>query len=60
MHGVADAWARRAFLRFSLPPFTSVGSQRDPDPEFPTVVFPNPEEPGALKEALTLAEEKGA
>lgn len=59
MHGVGDAWAQRAFRCFSLPPFLSVGCQREPDPEFPTVAFPNPEEPGALKEAMNLAEAKG-
>lgn len=59
MHGVGDAWAQRAFRCFSLPPLLSVQSQKDPDPEFPTVPFPNPEEQGALREAMLLAEEKG-
>lgn len=60
MHGVADAWAWRAFSCFSLPAFVTVGCQQHPDPEFPTVAFPNPEEQGALKEAMLLAEERGA
>ena len=60
MHGVGDAWARRAFGCFSLPAFVTVGCQQEPDPEFPTVAFPNPEEQGALKEAMLLAEERGA
>ncbi len=34
-------------------------SQRLPDPEFSTVSFPNPEEKGALNEALKFADEKG-
>lgn len=59
MHGVGDQWARRVFEAFSLPPFLSVASQRLPDPQFPTVEYPNPEEQGALKEAIRLAEEKG-
>lgn len=59
MHGVGDEWAQRAFEAFSLPPLLSVASQRLPDPQFPTVEYPNPEEQGALKEAIRMAEEKG-
>ncbi|CBJ31711.1 conserved unknown protein [Ectocarpus siliculosus] len=59
MHGVGDSWAQRAFSCFSLPPYVSVRCQSEPDPEFPTVAFPNPEEQGALKEAMLLAEERG-
>ncbi|CAM9953061.1 unnamed protein product [Scytosiphon promiscuus] len=58
MHGVGDRWAQRAFGCFSLPPLLSVECQREPDPKFPTVAFPNPEEQGALKEAMLLAEER--
>ena len=35
-----------------------VSQQEHPDPEFPTVAFPNPEEPGAMDLAMALAEEK--
>lgn len=55
MHGVG--W--RTFVDvlteagFSLP--ISVQAQQDPNPDFPTVDFPNPEEPGALDLALDLA-----
>ncbi|MGZ8744936.1 MAG: phospho-sugar mutase [Nocardioides sp.] len=37
-----------------------VEQQEMPDPEFPTVSFPNPEEPGAMDLAIALAEKSGA
>ena len=52
MHGVGSAVLKEAAMRAGFPaPFT-VEEQRDPDPEFPTVAFPNPEEAGALDLAL--------
>ena len=57
MHGVGDAYARQSFSAFNLPPYVSTKSQEAPDPEFPTVEFPNPEEgKGALEEAMRAAE----
>ena len=50
MHGVGDAPARKAFETFGLPPFAPVKEQQVPDPEFPTVNFPNPEEKGSYAE----------
>jgi phosphomannomutase len=46
MHGVGSVWVKEAFNLFGHDPFTPVISQNDPDPEFKTVSFPNPEENG--------------
>jgi phosphomannomutase len=47
-----EAMARRGFSRIY-----PVAEQGEPDPDFPTVSFPNPEEPGALDRVLALAHE---
>ncbi|HEY2305392.1 MAG TPA: phospho-sugar mutase [Streptosporangiaceae bacterium] len=60
LHGVAAGLALRAFERAGFPPPHVVAAQAEPDPEFPTVAFPNPEEPGALDLALALARETAA
>jgi phosphomannomutase len=60
LHGVAAGLALRAFERAGFPPPHVVAAQAEPDPAFPTVAFPNPEEPGALDLALALARETGA
>lgn len=59
MHGVGHPFAVRAFETFKLAPFLAVPSQCDPDPNFPTVPFPNPEERGALDEAKAFAAKNG-
>lgn len=59
MHGVGYPFAKRVFEVFALPAFLSVPSQQDPDPNFSTVVFPNPEEKGALNIAQSFASEHG-
>jgi phosphomannomutase len=57
MHGVGYQWIVRAFEAFSHPSLHIVPSQQFPDPHFPTVVFPNPEEKGALDESIRFANE---
>ena len=60
LHGVGTATLRAVFAAAGFPPPDTVAEQAEPDPEFPTVEFPNPEEPGALDLALDLARGKGA
>src|SRR5262249_20021126 len=60
LHGVAAGLALRAFARAGFPQPLGGAAQAEPDPEFPTVAFPNPEEPGALDLALAQARETAA
>lgn len=61
MHGVGLPFAQNAFAAFGLPPFIPVAEQVVPDPTFPTVTFPNPEEgKGALALSIATAEASGA
>ena len=55
LHGVGGAVAQDVLARAGFPDVTLVPEQADPDPDFPTVAFPNPEEPGATDLALALA-----
>ncbi|WP_392544756.1 phospho-sugar mutase [Oryzobacter telluris] len=59
LHGVGSETVRRAFLAAGYAEPIPVPSQAEPDPMFPTVSFPNPEEPGAMDAALDLAEQTG-
>ena len=59
MHGVGTETIQRAFAAAIFPQPISVAAQAEPDPMFPTVSFPNPEEPGAMDLALDLAEQTG-
>jgi phosphomannomutase len=60
LHGVAAGLALRAFEQAGFPAPDVVAAQTAPDPDFPTVSFPNPEEPGALDLALAQARRSGA
>jgi phosphomannomutase len=60
LHGVAAGLALRAFEQAGFPAPGVVAAQAAPDPDFPTVSFPNPEEPGALDLALAQARSSGA
>ncbi|HSN37687.1 MAG TPA: phospho-sugar mutase [Arthrobacter sp.] len=55
MHGVGGATAVAVLHAAGFPDVTLVSEQAEPDPDFPTVNFPNPEEPGALDLALETA-----
>ncbi|TVQ91674.1 MAG: phospho-sugar mutase [Deltaproteobacteria bacterium] len=57
MHGVGGASVRRALSEAGYVDLHEVSEQAEPDGSFPTVAFPNPEEPGAMDLALALAEE---
>ncbi|WP_264027208.1 phospho-sugar mutase [Mycolicibacterium pyrenivorans] len=55
MHGVGGEFALDALALAGFGDVHVVDSQFAPDPDFPTVAFPNPEEPGAVDELLALA-----
>jgi phosphomannomutase len=61
MHGIGLPFIKRAFDAAALPAFFLTPEQVQPDPEFPTVQFPNPEEgKGALELAFRAADSVNA
>jgi phosphomannomutase len=60
MHGVGGEVFMRAVAAAGFPAPTKVAKQFDPDARFPTVNFPNPEEPGAMDLAIADARAQGA
>lgn len=60
MHGVGTETLRKVFTHAGFPEPILVSEQADPDPDFPTVAFPNPEEPGAIDLSLKKAAEVSA
>ncbi|WP_168626399.1 phospho-sugar mutase [Cryobacterium sp. BB307] len=60
MHGVGWETSRRVFAAAGFGEPTVVAEQSEPDPAFPTVAFPNPEEPGALDLSFATATRVGA
>ena len=60
LHGVGTETLQRVFHAAGFPQPILVTAQAQPDPDFPTVAFPNPEEPGAIDLALETARSFGA
>ena len=56
MHGVGTKTLQRVFHRAGFPSLILVAAQAQPDPDFPTLAFPNPEEVGALDLAFETAQ----
>ena len=60
MHGVGASFIQEIFKLSGLAEPAQVLSQQHPDGKFPTVVFPNPEEPGAMDESMATAASQNA
>ena len=60
MHGVGAEFIEKIFDLAGMDPLIRVASQHKPDGTFPTVAFPNPEEPGAMDKSIETAKANGA
>ena len=60
MHGVGAEFIEKIFDIAGMDPLIPVASQHKPDGTFPTVAFPNPEEPGAMDKSIETAKASGA
>jgi phosphomannomutase len=60
LHGVGGTAVAQVLETAGFAPPRMVEQQEHPDPDFPTVAFPNPEEPGAMDLAMALADRVGA
>lgn len=60
LHGVGGAVVAHVLREAGFTTVVPVEEQLDPDPDFPSVSFPNPEEPGAMDLALAYAQDAGA
>ncbi|GAA4375322.1 phospho-sugar mutase [Nocardioides caricicola] len=60
LHGVGGTTVQRVLESAGFSEPAIVEQQEQPDPDFPTVAFPNPEEPGAMDLAMALADARGA
>ena len=60
MHGVGAEFIEKIFDIAGMDPLIPVASQHKPDGTFPTVAFPNPEEPGAMDKSIETAKANGA
>ncbi len=60
LHGVGAATVDAVVSAAGFRPPQHVAAQNAPDPDFPSLAFPNPEEPGAIDSAIQLARQTGA
>jgi phosphomannomutase len=57
LHGVGGSLVERVVEASGFPPPEVVPEQAEPNPRFPTIAFPNPEEPGAIDLAIARAQQ---